>query len=725
MAVFSNTIYVGSLTDPMYVFRNEDIHSVPSMQAVALVGQDLSIDTFSPVVSDTWDNVHNVEILRAEGAEIVTADGQILAIHIESVPQASDLRYIPYGTPVWYYNGDNLIGKFYIDHITRQAANKYELNCVSAIGLLDRMQHAGGLYRSATFGDVLADILAGDDGKPVIDYICDFDVATVNVTGWLPHDTKRNNLYQLIFANGVNIIKSPDGTPQFTFIHAAAEDSAEIADADIFLGGSVDYQTPYSKVDVTEHTYAYVPDDQPVSLYDNSESDTVVNEQIWFSKAPVYVPSITATEGLTIHSVTENGAVVSGNGKITGIPYVHATKTITMRAEDYTGEEKIVSVANCTLVSLVNSNNLALRLYNFYCQRPNSTIKIIKNSIRVTDQRCGKPYRFTNPFGEQENAYLAEMDITASSFNRAECVFYADYEPAGQMGLYHNCVVLTGSGTWQVPEGVEQIYAVLIGGGQGGASGFPGANGSDASGMTEVNRNKDLSKIWYGAEGGSGGKGGAGGQPGRVFKITIPGESLAASYVYSCGTGGDGGAETGFLPDTESELRSALEAEHPNTEYSDTEIANMVLAQQAASGGWASNPGSPGTVTRFGSFSSDDTGSYIPQAAGVYEPISARYFAQPGKSGEPGGKGGARKIENNDGTYVYATDGETVTFGGIGYAGGRTGNSRTASSLPEAEFVAYGGNGAGAAVGLAADASHGAMNGGSAPEAYWTVEEDT
>ena len=69
MAVLSNTIYIGSLTDPMYVFHNEDVHSVPSMQAVALVGQDLSIDTFSPVVSATWDNVHNVEILRAEGAE--------------------------------------------------------------------------------------------------------------------------------------------------------------------------------------------------------------------------------------------------------------------------------------------------------------------------------------------------------------------------------------------------------------------------------------------------------------------------------------------------------------------------------------------------------------------------------------------------------------------------------------------------------------------------------
>ena len=34
-----------------------------------------------------------------------------------------------------------------------------------------------------------------------------------------------------------------------------------------------------------------------------------------------------------------------------------------------------------------------------------------------------------------EVAYLSSMDITASSFNKADCEFYADYAPAGQEGL--------------------------------------------------------------------------------------------------------------------------------------------------------------------------------------------------------------------------------------------------------------------------------------------------
>lgn len=702
MAALSNEIYVGSLDNPLFYFVNDDIKSVSSMQSVALVGQNLAIDKFSPVVSDKYDNIHNItRFTTADGEEIMTADGSIFAIDVSNHLLPSKIIDIPYGSPVWYYNNGNLIGRFYLESITRQGANEYKLNCVSAIGLLDKMYHKGGLYTSTTFGEVLDDILADDNGRPVIEYDIDIDVSSINVSGWLPFAKKRDNLYQLIFANGVNIIKNPDGSPKFTFIHTAQEDSQEIPDADIFYGGSVEYQTPYSKIEVKEHTYAFIPEDELVSLYDNTDGDAVINEQIWFSDAPVYVPSITATEGLTIISATVNGAVISGAGKLEGIPYVHATKTVTMENTDYQGDEKIVSVEDATMVNLLNSNNLALRLYNFYCSRPNNTMKIIHNSMIFKDERCGKPYRFVNPFYEEENAYLAEMDIDASAFNRADCVWYADYEPAGQMGLYHHCQILTGTGTWKVPEGVDQIYVVMIGGGQGGQSGSPGFNGSDATAYTDVPIDKDLSKIWYGAEGGDGGQGGKGGRPGRVYRVTIVADDLASSYRYACGAGGAGGAATGFLPDTESELRTALQNENPGAEYSDAQIAQMVAQQEALSGNWLPVDGSDGGATTFGAFSTNDQGSYVPQSAGIYEPLSAQYFAQNGKRGENGGKGGSRLVKQNDGTEYWTTEGETIIFNGKAYQGGRQGQNRTSlATLPEASFIAYGGNGAGAAVGL-------------------------
>ena len=723
MASLNNRIYVGSLDEPLFYFENDSVFQVPSMQSVALVGQELAIDSFAPIVADSYENVHNVEIFRAAGQEISTADSKIFALNIARTPIASKLIDIPYGTPVWYFNNDTLVGKFYIDHVTRKGANEYELDCVSAIGLLDRMYHAGGLYTSQTFGEVLSEILADANGFPVIDYDIDLDVSSINVSGWLPYDTKRNNLYQLIFANGVNIIKNPDGAPRFTFIHTAQEDSQEILSENIYFGGSVDYQSTYSKVEVKEHTYAFIPEDEPVSLYDNTGGDSVVNEQIWFSDAPVYVPSIQASEGLTLISATPNGARISGAGKLTGIPYVHAAKTVTMEAEQRSGDEKIVSVENCTMVNLLNSNNLALRLFNFYCSRPNGQIKIIKNSIIFNDERCGKPYRFRNPFGEEENAFLAEMDIQASTFNKADCVFYADYEPAGQMGLYHHCEILTGTGTWRVPEGVGQIYVVMIGGGQGGSSGFPGFNGQDARPETNASADRDLSKIWYGAEGGDGGQGGAGGRPGRVHRVTIAGADLATSYRYSCGAGGTGGAETGFIPDSVGELRTALENENPNIKYTDAQLEQMVSQQAALSGNWTSVEGALGTATSFGQYSTEDPGSYVPQSAGIYEPLSAQYFAQTGKRGVNGGKGGSRKVINKDGTSYWTTEGETVAFDGKAYSGGHKGTDRNnLPTLPEAKFVAYGGNGAGAAVGLSSTANS-KMDGEPAPDARYLVKE--
>ena len=82
---------------------------------------------------------------------------------------------------------------------------------------------------------------------------------------------------------------------------------------------------------------------------------------------------------------------------------------------------------------------------------------------------------------------------------------------------------------------------------------------------------------------------------------------------------------------------------------------------------------------------------------------------------QKGGKGGSRKVSQNDGTEYWTTEGETITFDGKSYQGGRKGADRTTlPSLPEARFVAYGGNGAGAAVGLDA-AYNSRMNGGDAP----------
>lgn len=552
----------------------------------------------------------------------------------------------------------------------------------------------------------------------VMQYEIDDDVYDLPVSGWLPHDTKRNNLYQLLLATGVTILNTPDGNSRFTYLRANNEPD-RIEDSKIFLSGDVKYERPYASVTVSEHTYTSLLDADRVTLFDNSDEPPAYSDdewydiddeiqpysEIWFSQAPVIVSTLQATDGLVLHSATENSAVISGNGKLTGIPYTHTINTVT-RSNPNGEKEKTASITNCTMVSTVNSDNLLRRLYAYYC--PRNYIKTIRNEIKYTSEQCGKSYEFSNPFKEQENAFLAKIDNRASSFNRASCEFRAGYIPPGIKGLYKNCIILDAetyaqdSGTIILPDEIfsqesPQIKVVLISGGNGGSSGWPGKNGRDTYTHTSVSADADISGMWYGGEGGDGGFGGSGGDPGRVLTVTI--KNPNRQYSYTIGQGGEGGAATGFIPDTEQELRNSLGS--AESEYSDSEI-NSMLAQEAELTNWNGRPnqGSAGTDTTFGNYTTASRDAFVP-SGGVYNPITNEYYALKGNIGINGGKGGARKVRSGD-TFTWVTDGEDVIdLDGTVYYGGRTGEPLTyVDGLSEAPVTIYGGNGAGAAVGI-------------------------
>lgn len=712
-------IIVGSLDDPLFKFDDGNTYEISTTQGTALVGQELSIDVFEPLVADhsAWSIYH---FRSSEGHEIETSTGATYVI--DKTPCESDLVLVPEGTPLWYYQSGNLIGKFYIKNVERRGRNKYKINAVSAIGRLDTMYHGGGIYDgSQTFKDVLDEILSprlypdpfweqGDEPEPVIHYAIDDDVSTLRVSGWLPYDTKRNNLYKLIFANGVNIVRNADGDPRFTFIYGTQGENAPIETADIFDVGEVDYEKPYSSVTIQEHTYIADTTVDFETVFDNTDAATPANnELVFFNNAPI-IPgeqNIDYDSSIIPFYIGPNFAVISGRGKIMAKPFTHTTREVT---KNHSGgdQTKKISVKDCTLVSVINSQNLLDRLFSFYC--PRNYIKHIRNEIVFNEQRCGKVYSFLSPFEDQENAFLAKMAINASSFNRASCDFYANYEPQGQAGLYHHVIILDRTtmaedgGTFTLPAealAAGQIKVVMIGGGTGGSSGWPGQNGEDSSGDTGASMETDISGIWYGAEGGDGGDGGDGGSPGRVKAVVI--DNPASNYSYSIGVGGAGGAPTGYIRDTRDEIIAALKSENPDSTPSDSDVQRYMNIE-AAQSDWSGTPneGSAGTATTFGSYSTAQQDASVPEA-GVYDPINGVFYALPGNKGTPGGKGGARQVGNGE-LYTWVTDGEDVTgFDGTVFRGGRTGLPvETDASLPEARFTIYGGNGAGAAVGLTA-----------------------
>lgn len=153
-------IYIGSQDSPDFHFDENSIESAPVHQAVALVGQELSVDTFTPIVRDDTGDTVDVTLFRSsDGKPIECAGGTLYALSVVRSAEPSPIVNTPEGTPVWYYNGDELAFKGYIESVKRVGRTRYQLNCISAIGLLDRMKHGGGLYVNTTVKDVIDSIL--------------------------------------------------------------------------------------------------------------------------------------------------------------------------------------------------------------------------------------------------------------------------------------------------------------------------------------------------------------------------------------------------------------------------------------------------------------------------------------------------------------------------------------------------------------------------------------
>lgn len=752
----TNQIYIGAIppSTPSYYFENDDIIEANLVMNVALVGQDLSIDTFTPVVQDKISNLVDIYHFRSSnGQEITTGVGEIFAVDVGDTIGASNLINLANETPIWFYQNQELVGKFYLESVNRRGINEYQINAVSAIGLLENKMHGGGLFQPSgntpmTFGTVLAHILAKGmhgTGASVISYTIDEDVRDLPVSCWLPRATKRDNLYQLIFAYGVNIIRNSQGNPHFTFIYTAPQNPDAISDDVVYNEGSVDYTKPYEKVTVIEHTYTAVTSVDAVTLFDNTSAQSVSNKEVWFDSAPIIVSTITAT-GLTLVSANENSAVVSGNGVLTGKPYTHSTRTV-MKGNAQAEEKKTISVTDCTAVNVINSDNLLNRLYAFYCQT--NFVKKVTGSIvyeklvnaqgiQTELPKCGRAYSVLNPFKENESAYLASMDITVSAINKASCEWYPGYEPAGQAGLYPIIDPILPDpdedpdpgeeeeGDWVVPDGVTSFRVVLIGGGQGGSSGEPGYNGDDAITYIEMDQDADLSAIWYGAEGGDGGAGGSGGSGGKIYSVTIENATPGTVCHWKIGVGGEGGAATGFRKDTVAELREALENEQPGVTYTDAQISQLIANYEDANA-WSGNvnQGSAGTATTFtiGGITYSSASGTV-EAGGYRDPVKGDTYAIGGIGGKKGGKGGARRIEKGT-SFNWVTDGEDITGpDGTVYKGGSTGREMTRiPDLSEAKLKVPGGNGAGAAVGLGRN-GHSHMDGGSDQSASWEVLED-
>lgn len=584
-----------------WTFTDDDIHSGNMYLAMALMSDALEANTFTATVECADRSIINFER----------------------------------NTPLTYSYKGQQRGIFYVQSITRDGPTTYTISATSAIGLLIESLHYGGIYTGQTVAEVLPSICG------TVPYVVKTNLRDIALYGWLPVASSRDNLSQVLFAIGASIRTDLDGVLHIETLWDGIV--GNIGKDRLYSGAQVNYDAKVTQVVVTEHQYMEGGDEESLFEGTAAEGDIITFDDPMYDLTP---------SGLTILESGANYAKVSaGTGTLTGRKYIHNTREVA-RAVSQANEPNVITVTDATLVSLVNSVAVAERLVNYY-----QWTETIESGVVYDGELPGNRSNAWHPYDEEVvSGCLESADVNLSNTLKAEERLLVGYVPPKfeQVVTYDEQQLLTGSGTWVVPDGVTEVRAVLI---QGGQAGYSGESGTGSEGSTlqatdtdttpykqmtagsTVTANASASRN--GASAGQGGAGGQAGSGGKVLQATIevtPGQSIS----FSCGIGG---------------------------------------ASDGASGG----------ETTFGDLSSE-SGGVLP--SGYTDVVTGETYASPGTAGENGGNGGA-----------INASGESVgdVSGGAGFAAktySPTGRGSSSAYTATATYsISHGGAGGGGAGG--------------------------
>ena len=571
---------------------------------------------------------------------------ELQADTIELDVKCSDKNIVVFteNAPLQYYRENILRSTYYVQSIKRIGGDKYTISADSAMGLLMKRLHVGGIYTGQAVKEVVNEICGN------IPILVKTVFADTKLYGWLPYckppkSSARNNLAQVLYAIGAALTTDNNGVLRVEPLWDGT--SSSIGETRLYFDGSVETEKPISAVTVTEHQYIAGTDEKELFSGTSQQGDIIT-----FSE-PMH--SLTATGFTILESGANYAKISSGSGSLKGKTYIHNTRLVTQTVTE-NAAENVKSVTDATLVSLFNSSAVAKRLADYYKCR-----ETITNGIVSGQEKPGHVVSVYHPYDKKMvSACIVSLDTTMSGTLKSEMAALVGFLPPQPESTeyFDERVILTGSGEWTVPDGVTSYTRVLIGGGQGGKCGKAGAlPTSKVSTQTEtresgshtwtVNYKGFLAKDLPPA---AGGEAGTPGEGGKVLVETVQNAVPGSKVSYSCGEGGAGA---------------------PYAENSDEE-------------------GSLGGATTMGG-SSSDSGSSNP--SGYTDPMTGEVYAVPGIAGVPGGNGVGYDA---DGNLIYPPDivvnGQSYTHGGQGTAVDfETGNSAVSGSFDATSSGGLGG----------------------------------
>ena len=306
------------------------------------------------------DELRSVKV--TEQVDLISAKAAVNTLDFQ-LDSMSDIEYMfQLRQPVYTYNGEVLVGVFYIDSSSRKGENLYDLSCVDAIGVLDDDTMSAVMYQAKPARQALEDVL---DGKFELDL--DPALEGETVTGYLADCTRREALHQIAFA--LRAIIDTSGTEAVRVYRLANDDPVEIPSERIYSGGSVDTSSVVTAVSVTAHSYSRTGDG----------GDTV---------------------------------------EVDGVTYYHTTTVTTITNPDVTASDKqnVKEIRDAALVNPGNVAAVAQGAYDYYMRRNTQKAKIV-----MTDEKPGAHVTTSAPWGDQVTGHISSMSITLNGIAAADC----------------------------------------------------------------------------------------------------------------------------------------------------------------------------------------------------------------------------------------------------------------------------------------------------------------
>lgn len=298
------------------------------------------------------------------------------------------------------YNGEKLLGAYYVDTAIRKSDKNYEIKCYDLIGILDQTKFMGGIYNGVTAGSLLQKIF----GEVNIEYTVDDVTENKLIYGYIPIMTRREAVCWICMATGA--VCDTTNSTSVDIYRISDEIKREIGPDKQYEGVSIENTTLITGLKLTSYTYNPVNDVVEV-FNENLNGNTLVE----FNE-PLHDLSISG--GSIIESDT-NYARISGTGSVvvlTGKAYNVSTKIIE-KANRLIGAldiQNIIEVIDCTIISSNNAEEVADKILEYYLKTKKVSAKII-----LEDNDLGDKVKVDAGFEGEIEGVIEKIEISGNN----------------------------------------------------------------------------------------------------------------------------------------------------------------------------------------------------------------------------------------------------------------------------------------------------------------------